>query len=266
MLMFARLSLELLGIMNQDTLILIPARLESTRLDHKLLQEVDGKPLIWHTWKAASETARALNVSVITDCGEIYEAVIDCGGKAQHRSGKFRNGTQRVFGYADEWSSVHNTHDKLRWLVNWQGDEPQLTPPMVDVAIEAAARGHAGIGTLAVNFRSDKQRANRNEVKVATDRHGRALYFTRQPIPASRRHAGLYAFSWPPGAGNPETCPESTTGRAEALEQLDWMEAGMAINVAVVDANPIAINTRIDLENFRRAVSNGKATTEEATR
>jgi 3-deoxy-manno-octulosonate cytidylyltransferase (CMP-KDO synthetase) len=239
--------------------VVIPARLGSTRLPRKVLREVAGRPLVQHVWDAARRT-RADEVVIATDDAEVREACRAFGADVQMTSARHPSGTDRI----------HEVARKRGWsastiVVNLQGDEPLMPPALVRRAAQllAADRG-ADIATLCHPLRSLEEWLNPNVVKVVMDGQGRALYFSRAPIPWQRdgatreaprlpqglafRHIGLYAYRVAALARFSKLAP-ALLERAEALEQLRALAAGMAIKVGITrDPPPRGVDTEEDME------------------
>lgn len=229
----------------QDVLVVIPARLESKRFPGKPLIEVAGKPLIWYAWHVASTWPRANGVVIASPDASILDAMARFGAEVQHSPPELRNGSQRAF---DVWHHMGSS-----FVVDLQCDEPEVTHAMLDAAVSPWCDGDPDIATLSGPFFSGHPSTDPNEVKVVVSQLGRAVYFSRQPLPASRRHIGIYAFrGYNVSLIASET--ESVCGRAERLEQLDWLDAGWPIQVVPVEATPLSINTPRDMEIFTAKV------------
>src|SRR5262245_29670859 len=160
--------------------IIIPARLASTRLPRKLLLSETGKPLIQHTYEAAAQAARPLGVIVAADCEEIAAVVRSFGGRVELTSPACASGTDRVAEVARKLPNVDI-------IVNVQGDEPEIAPQAIDLAIELLEREPAAVmSTLAAPIRSLERLHDPACVKVIFDQRGRAIYFSRAAIPFAR--------------------------------------------------------------------------------
>jgi 3-deoxy-manno-octulosonate cytidylyltransferase (CMP-KDO synthetase) len=238
--------------------IIIPARLASTRLPRKLLLAETGKPLVQHTYEAALRATRPRGVCVATDHAEIFDAVRAFGGHAEMTNPDAASGTDRVAEVARRMKGVDI-------VVNVQGDEPELSGQSIDLVVELLARRpDAVMATLATPIRSRRQLEDPACVKVVFDGGGRALYFSRSPIPCARQwydallaadpphfyqHVGLYAYRREfllRLAG----MPPSPLEMIEKLEQLRVLEAGHAILVGVVDEPTFGIDTPEDYRAF----------------
>jgi 3-deoxy-manno-octulosonate cytidylyltransferase (CMP-KDO synthetase) len=238
--------------------IIIPARMASTRLPRKMLLRETGKALVQHTYEAAQRSARASGVCVATDDREIFEEVRSFGGRAEMTAADAPSGTDRV-------AEVARAMTDADIIVNVQGDEPEIAGASIDLAIDLLEQNpQAVMSTLATPIRSRRQLEDPACVKVVFDAAGRAMYFSRSPIPHPRQwdeallrstpptfyqHVGLYAYrrdfllrlaSLPPAA----------LERVEKLEQLRVLDAGYTILVGVVDEPTFGIDTADDYRAF----------------
>jgi 3-deoxy-manno-octulosonate cytidylyltransferase (CMP-KDO synthetase) len=244
---------------NSDQItIVIPARLASTRLPRKLLLNETGKTLIQHTYESAQKSSLCSAVVVATDHEEILRTVKSFGGRAVMTSPDCASGTDRV-------AEVARQLPEAELLVNVQGDEPEISGESIDRAVELL-RGNAEavMSTLATPIRDRSQFEDPACVKVVFDRHGRAMYFSRSPIPYPRQrddallasdppsfyqHVGLYVYRRDfllQLAG----MPPSKIEKIEKLEQLRVLEAGYGILVGVVDEPTFGIDTPEDYRKF----------------
>jgi 3-deoxy-manno-octulosonate cytidylyltransferase (CMP-KDO synthetase) len=238
--------------------VVIPARLASTRLQRKLLLRDTGKPLIQHTYEAARRATRPAGICVATDHLEIYDEVRSFGGQAEMTSAEAASGTDRVAEVARRLADVDI-------VVNLQGDEPELSGESIDLAIRLLEeRPDAVMSTLATPIRSRQQLEDPACVKVVFDCVGRALYFSRRPIPYVQdwddrllsadpphfyQHIGLYAYRRD-FLLQIAQLPLSDIERLEKLEQLRVLDAGHAILVGVVDEPSCGIDTPEDYRRF----------------
>lgn len=238
--------------------IVIPARLESTRLPRKLLLCETGKPLIQHTYEAACRAIRPLGVRVAADHEEIAAAVRGFGGHVEMTDPNAPSGTDRVAEVAR-----HLTDAAI--IVNVQGDEPEIAGSAIDLAIaRLESNPTAVMSTLATPIRSRTQLNDPACVKVVFDANNRAMYFSRSPIPHARQwddallqdepphfyqHVGLYAYRREFLLKLAEMKPSSLE-QIERLEQLRVLEAGHQILVGVIDEPTIGIDTPEDYRAF----------------
>lgn len=238
--------------------VVIPARLASTRLPRKLLLAETGKPLLQHTYEAAIRAKRPLGLCVAADHEELAAAVRRFGGDVRMTSPDCASGTDRVAEIAREL-------DDVDILVNVQGDEPELAASSIDRVVELLEENPQMVmSTLATPIRSRAQLDDPACVKVVFDGRGRAIYFSRSPIPHARQwsdelltanpphfhqHVGLYAYRRDfllRLADFPRTPLETL----ENLEQLRVLENGYAIAVGVVDEPTVGIDTPEDYRAF----------------
>ncbi len=234
--------------------VIIPARYAAQRLPGKPLLEIDGKPMVQHTWERARESA-ASRVAVATDDQRIAEAVQGFGGEVLMTDPGHRSGTDRL-----QEAACQMKLSEEDIVVNVQADEPLIPPSCINqVAHNLQVNSETGIATLCEVITDQGEIADPNSVKVVFDTGGRALYFSRATIPHGasasakncHRHIGLYAYrvevlnryvQWPPASLELE----------EKLEQLRALSNGVAIHVAVSDCRiPPGVDTEKDLESVR---------------
>jgi 3-deoxy-manno-octulosonate cytidylyltransferase (CMP-KDO synthetase) len=235
----------------------IPARYASTRLPGKPLLDRTGKYLIQHVYEQVRRASRVSEVIVATDDRRIFEAVGSFGGRAALTRDDHTSGTDRVAEVAAGLDADI--------VVNVQGDEPEIDPGHIDRLVALLAeKAECEMATLACPFPEGSDPGDANAVKVVVDAAGRALYFSRSPIPFPRDgedllehradfllHFGMYAYrrdfllrlaGWPVGR----------LEQIEKLEQLRVLERGAAIAVGMVDSAAIGIDTPADYEAFIR--------------
>jgi 3-deoxy-manno-octulosonate cytidylyltransferase (CMP-KDO synthetase) len=253
----------------QSAVAIIPARYASTRLPGKPLLEIAGRPMILHVLEralAASNVARAI---VATDDERILDAVRSAGFEAVMTRADHVSGSDRL-------AEVAATLADTEVIVNLQGDEPLISPRTIERAVEELLKDDAAqIVTTSEEITNAEDVLSADVVKVVTDDAGRALYFSRSPIPFPRdavqmygslvaaleiepgllarfrKHTGLYVYrrsflleytEW----------PQSMLERAESLEQLRALERGVPIKVIAADSPSIGVDTEQDLERVRR--------------
>ena len=230
-------------------LAVIPARLAATRLPRKPLREIAGEPMLAHVVKAAlaSPRLRPGEVVVATDADEIVSFCRKRGWNAVMTSAQHRSGTERV-------REVAASRPADVYL-NIQGDEPLTRPEHIASLLDLMRDFSIEVGTLKTPAAAHDI-ANPNAVKVVTDAGGRALYFSRATIPCDRdgsarpryyKHLGFYAYR---GDALERFCawPESALERSERLEQLRFLENGVAIHVAETPFDTIGVDTEEDLQ------------------
>jgi 3-deoxy-manno-octulosonate cytidylyltransferase (CMP-KDO synthetase) len=221
-----------------NPIIVIPARLKSTRLPDKLLLSKNGHPLIWHTILQAEKTG--LPVAVVTDSQKIFALVNPfC---IPIMTGHHNSGTERIAEAMQQ--SFFGRYD---FVVNWQGDEPEFPPRRVTELLTELE--DAPIGTFAT-FATPEETDDPNTVKVSVDSNGDAVDFTRQPIPAYK-HMGIYAYSTE-FLKNFPSMEESPREKEENLEQLRWMDNGYKIKVKVIPESTVGIDTQEDYEDWKK--------------
>lgn len=236
-----------------DPLILIPARLAATRLPDKPLADIHGLPMIVHVWRRAMEAGIG-PVAVATDSIAIAEAISAAGGRAVMTRADHASGSDRIF-EALETLDPDGRHDAV---VNVQGDLPTIDPRAIAASILPLADPAVAIATLAAVIRRDEERDNPNVVKVVGSEIAqgrlRALYFTRATAPHGDgpllHHIGLYAYRRA-ALSRFVALPPSPLELRERLEQLRALEAGMRIDVTLVDDVPLGVDTPHDLERAR---------------
>ncbi|MGE5177304.1 MAG: 3-deoxy-manno-octulosonate cytidylyltransferase [Hyphomicrobiales bacterium] len=235
---------------------IIPARLQSTRLPEKALQDLGGAPLIVRVLARVRAATAVEDVVVATDSDRIAAAVRAAGGKAILTRSDHPSGLDRV-AEAERLLAGETAADDGAVVLNVQGDEPYVNPEGLDRLVRLFDRTDVAMATLAAPFRAGEDPDDPNRVKVVVDRAGRALYFSRSRVPhgadpdhPALLHVGVYAYrratlralaALPP-------CPLE---RAERLEQLRALWNGIAIHVAVGDFHSIGIDTPADLERAR---------------
>jgi 3-deoxy-manno-octulosonate cytidylyltransferase (CMP-KDO synthetase) len=236
-----------------DILILIPARMASTRLPGKPLADIAGVPMIVHVMRRA-QAASIGPVVVATDSAEIAAAVDKSGGRAVMTRADHLSGSDRIF----EALGQIDPGGGAKIVVNVQGDLPTIAPADIAASLTPLADDAVDIATLAAEITKAGERSNPNVVKVVGTPVGpgrlRALYFTRATAPAGDgplyHHIGLYAYRRA-ALERFVKLPPSTLEQREKLEQLRALEAGMRIDVAIVDTVPLGVDTPEDLETAR---------------
>jgi 3-deoxy-manno-octulosonate cytidylyltransferase (CMP-KDO synthetase) len=232
----------------------VPARFASSRFPGKALAMLAGKPLVQHVYESASKAGVLSQLIVATDDERIFQAVRSFGGQAQMTRSDHPSGTDRVAEVAQRLDADI--------VVNIQGDEPLIDPKSIEKAAQPLLQDpQLPMGTLKAKIEDPADIRNPNVVKVITDLRGRALYFSRSPIPFPRpeaqepfpyyRHIGLYVyrrdflllFS---------RLPPTPLERHERLEQLRALEHGYEIAVVETDDFGIGVDTPEDLERVKQ--------------
>ncbi len=240
-----------------DVLILIPARMAATRLPGKPLADIAGLPMIVHVLRRA-EAAAVGPVVVATDSPQIGAAVENAGGRAVMTSAGHASGSDRIF----EALGKVDPNGTAAIVVNVQGDLPTLEPSTLAAAVRLLADQSVDIGTSAAEITRADERDDPAVVKVVgtlvAPGRLRALYFTRATAPYGAgplyHHIGLYAFRRA-ALERFVALPPSPLETREKLEQLRAIEAGMRIDVAIVDAAPLGVDTPDDLARARAVLS-----------
>ena len=245
-----------------NPVILIPARLASTRLPNKPLAEIAGEAMILHVWRRAMEAA--LGPVVVAAAEEAICEVIDAaGGTAVLTRADHPSGSDRIF-EALQSIDRHAAHDVV---INLQGDLPTLDPQALRSVVLPLTEPTVDIATLAALIREPRERLDPNVVKVAADlangkATARAHYFSRSPVPWTGEgddqplyhHIGIYAYRRA-ALERFISLPPSGLEKRERLEQLRAIEAGMRIDVALVDTVPLGVDTPADLARARQTIA-----------
>jgi 3-deoxy-manno-octulosonate cytidylyltransferase (CMP-KDO synthetase) len=241
-------------------LVLIPARMASTRLPGKPLVDIAGEPMIVHVMRRA-QAAGVGPVVVATDSEAIAACVEKAGGRALMTRVDHVSGSDRIF----EALAAADPEGRAEIIVNVQGDLPTLAPSDVAAALAPLADPAVDIGTLAAEISEAQERGNPNVVKVVGSPVApgrlRALYFTRATAPSGEgplyHHIGLYAYRRA-ALARFVGLPPSPLERREKLEQLRALEAGMRIDVSLVASVPLGVDTPQDLERARALLARNR--------
>ncbi len=236
-----------------NPIVLVPARLASTRLPNKPLADLHGEPMIVHVWRRAIE-ADVGPVLVAADSPAIVEAITARGGQAVLTGLHHQSGSDRIF----EAISRFDPDQRHDVVINVQGDLPTIEPAPVRAALKPLDNPLVDIATLACVITREDERTNPNVVKVVGTQIApdllRALYFTRASAPYGDgpllHHIGLYAYRRA-SLSRFVSLPPSPLEQREKLEQLRALEAGLRIDVALVDTVPLGVDTAEDLERAR---------------
>jgi 3-deoxy-manno-octulosonate cytidylyltransferase (CMP-KDO synthetase) len=238
---------------SSSTLILIPARMASTRLPGKPLADIAGLPMIVQVLRRAEE-ANIGRAVVATDTPEIVSAVTAHGGEAVMTRADHPSGSDRIFEALEQL----DPDGKVETIVNLQGDLPTIPPQDIRAVAEPLADAAVDIATLAAEIREHEEHTNPSVVKaigspLSKDRL-RALYFTRATAPSGDgpryHHIGIYAYRRA-ALAKFVSLPPSVLEQRERLEQLRAIEAGMRIDVTIVDSVPLGVDTQTDLDMAR---------------
>ncbi len=232
------------------TIIIIPARLESTRLPGKVLLDIAGKPMLEHVWNSAIRAGQDA-VYIATDSSKIADFANNFGADVL-LSGEHASGTDRIAAVIDQL-----TLDDDDWVINLQGDEPLMPPELLKRLAEFAAQQSSQACSMYSCSSNSVEAIKESCVKVVCDRSNNALYFSRLPIPAQsgelgwRLHHGVYAYrvsllrSWP-------ALQQGPLEQSEMLEQLRLLENGYSIAMQEAGENiPAGVDTPEDLQKVR---------------
>jgi 3-deoxy-manno-octulosonate cytidylyltransferase (CMP-KDO synthetase) len=235
-------------------LVLIPARMAATRLPGKPLLDIAGLPMIVHVLRRA-EAAQIGRVAVATDTPEIASVVTAHGGEAVMTRPDHPSGSDRIY----EALCKLDPRGDAEIVVNLQGDFPTIRTDNISDVLGPLSDPAVDIATLAAEIHTDEESLNPNVVKAVGSPLGprrlRALYFTRATAPWGEgpryHHIGLYAYRRT-ALERFVALPPSTLERQEKLEQLRALEAGMRIDITIVDTVPRGVDTPADLETTRQ--------------
>lgn len=235
------------------TLVLIPARMASTRLPGKPLADIAGLPMIVQVARRAA-AADVGRVVVAVDDQAVFDAVVAAGFEAVMTRIDHQSGSDRIH----EALTKSDPDGRAELIINVQGDLPTIDPETIRAALRPLENPSTDIATLTTEIRDEHEKTNPNVVKVVGSPIGenrlRALYFTRATAPHGNgplyHHIGLYAYRRKALEAFVALTP-STLEKRESLEQLRALEAGMRIDVEIVDTVPLGVDTQADLEKAR---------------
>jgi 3-deoxy-manno-octulosonate cytidylyltransferase (CMP-KDO synthetase) len=240
-----------------STIIMIPARMASTRLPEKPLADIAGMPMVVHVAKRARESGVG-RVVVATDSGEVADSVRQAGFESVLTSETHQSGSDRIF----EALGAIDPQGECETVINLQGDLPTIEPPTIAAVLAPLEDPAVEIATLCVEITDAAERTNPNVVKIigtsVGERRLRALYFTRATAPWGDgplyHHVGIYAYRRQAldrfvGLG------PSPLEQRERLEQLRALEGGMRIDAEIVHAVPLGVDTPADLKRARDILS-----------
>ncbi|MET0539564.1 MAG: 3-deoxy-manno-octulosonate cytidylyltransferase [Xanthobacteraceae bacterium] len=240
-----------------DILVLIPARMTSSRMPGKPLADIAGEPMIVHVMRRA-QRAGIGPVVVATDSEVIAACVEKAGGRAIMTRADHPSGSDRIF----EALATVDANCSAQIIVNVQGDLPTLEPRDLEKTVAPLTDAAVDIATLAAEIKRGEERLDPNVVKVVGTpigpAHLRALYFTRATAPHGPgplyHHIGIYAYRRD-SLARFVSLPPSPLEQRERLEQLRALEAGMRVDVTIVDSVPLGVDTPAELERARQILS-----------
>jgi 3-deoxy-manno-octulosonate cytidylyltransferase (CMP-KDO synthetase) len=240
-----------------DFIVIIPARLKSSRLNEKLLQTVAGKPLLYHTYQTALQS-KATKVLIATDSPKIVEVMRKYDAECILTDENHNSGTARI---AEVVAKLGLKDDEI--IINLQGDEPLMPPENINQLAENLAQNDVKVATLRENFTTIAEYQNPNNVKVVFDKNNMAMFFSRSQIPFFRddkidlnlcfKHIGIYGYK----AGFFDLKLDlKTYEESEKLEQLSILQNGYKIHIdeAIKDTG-IGVDTKEDIEKVREILN-----------
>ncbi len=234
-----------------NILAVIPARYDSSRFPGKPLALIGGKPMIQHVYQGSRESTKISDLVVATDDQRIVEVVHRFGGKAILTGAHHQTGTSRCI-------EVAGHYPEAQWLINIQGDEPLIHGKLLDQMVEMIeSRPQATIITMVRKITDPDAIDNANVVKCVFDEQGKALYFSRSPIPFDQtkqaptyyQHLGIYAFK-SSILSELIDLPRSPLESAESLEQLRWLEHGLPIYVGITTYTAHGVDIPTDIQTI----------------
>lgn len=243
--------------LGMNPILLIPARLAATRLPNKPLADIHGRPMIWHVWNRAVQAGFG-RVAVATDSPEIADVISAAGGEAVLTRTDHESGSDRIWEALGKLDA-EGRHDVI---VNLQGDMPTLDPAIIAQVLAPMKDAAVDIATLAARITRAEEVTDAAVVKpviaFSSATQGRALYFSRATLPANAgdhyHHIGLYAYRRA-ALQRFVSLPPSPLEKREKLEQLRALEAGMRIEVTVVETVPLGVDTAEHLERARELLA-----------
>ncbi|TPW30771.1 3-deoxy-manno-octulosonate cytidylyltransferase [Martelella alba] len=244
--------------LSDETIILIPARMASTRLPNKPLAEIDGKPMIVQVAERAREAGMA-RVVVAVDDERVYNVIAEAGFEVVMTGKHHQSGSDRIY----EALKKVDPEGRAKTVINVQGDLPTIDPNTIRAALRPLENPAVDIATLTVEITDEYEKTASQVVKVVGAPIGayrlRALYFTRATAPWGEgplyHHIGLYAYRRA-ALERFVSLPRSFLEEREKLEQLRALEHGMRIDVEIVNTVPLGVDTPEDLEKARAILEN----------
>ncbi|NQU64972.1 MAG: 3-deoxy-manno-octulosonate cytidylyltransferase [SAR324 cluster bacterium] len=233
----------------------IPSRYASTRFPGKALADIAGKTLIHRVYERVVQTQCLTDVIVATDDERIFNHVLTFGGKALMTSTKHQTGTDRCF------ETLSKSETAFDYVINIQGDEPFIRPEQIEQIAACCQEEQTEVATLVSKIEDPAVLFDRNSVRVVINSRNEALYFSRSTIPFLRgkpkeqwisehtyyQHIGMYGYRRDV-LKQISTLIPSSLEKAESLEQLRWLEAGIRIKVGMAAQSTIGIDTPEDLK------------------
>lgn len=252
-------SIPIMSSIPAKATVAIPARLGSTRLPGKVLLDLGGKPVVQHVWERVRSMRSAGRVVILADTEQVCAAAEAFGAEVIMTSPECRSGTERLSSVLAQLPG--------EFFLNVQGDEPFIDAAMLDALVARWAETGCALVTAVAKISDPAKLLNPNVVKVVRGSDGRAVYFSRSPVPHLRgvpaeewissgkgtwwSHIGVYGYARATLEAHP-TMPVSALETVESLEQLRFVDRGMSFQTVETDYHPVSIDTAEDLENARR--------------
>ena len=243
--------------MTNSFAIVIPARLNSTRLPKKALIDIAGKTMLHRVFEKA-QLANLGDVLIACDGEEIANEARKINASFIITDPNLPSGTDRVF------SALEKAKKNYRYIINLQGDLPNVEPSVIKSVANLISNDQCDIATVASKIKDSNEITNPNVVKIALNSNNRALYFSRSAIPYSKNsfdeyfhHIGIYGYSYL-ALKKFVNLPQSNLEKRESLEQLRALENDMIISVAIVDSHPLSVDTIEDLQIIKKIILNNE--------
>ena len=241
----------------ENTAIIIPARLASTRLPNKPLLPINGKPMILHVWEKAI-AAEIGKVIVATDSDQIKQVISEAGGNCELTRSNHQSGTDRIYEALENFDQDKN----INFIINLQGDLPQINRECLSSVVNLLSDEAAEVSTLVCEMTDHDEINSKSIVKAIADinpntKIGRAINFTRTPEPSINgnylHHIGLYAYTRSALEKFVHLAP-STREIDQKLEQLRALDNQMRIDIQLIDFLPLGVDTPEDLEKMQKLI------------
>ena len=241
----------------ENTAIIIPARLASTRLPNKPLLPINGKPMILHVWEQAV-AAEIGKVIVATDSDQIKQVISEAGGNCELTRSNHQSGTDRIYEALENFDQDKN----INFIINLQGDLPQINRECLSSVVNLLSDEAAEVSTLACEMTDHDEINSKSIVKAIADinpntKIGRAINFTRTPEASINgnylHHIGLYAYTRSALEKFVHLAP-STREIDQKLEQLRALDNQMRIDIQLIDFFPLGVDTPEDLEKMQKLI------------
>jgi len=241
----------------ENTAIIIPARLASTRLPNKPLLPINGKPMILHVWEQAV-AAEIGEVIVATDSDQIKQVISEAGGNCELTRSNHQSGTDRIYEALENFDQNKN----INFIINLQGDLPQINRECLSSVVNLLSDEEAEVSTLVCEMSDHDEINSKSIVKAIADinpntKIGRAINFTRTPKASINgnylHHIGLYAYTRSALEKFVHLAP-STREIDQKLEQLRALDNQMRIDIQLIDFLPLGVDTPEDLEKMQKLI------------